>query len=875
MWFRTPSADRRLDAELRDHFDRLVGDYLAQGLDLGEARRRARLEFGGIGQLKEDCRDVQGRWLEDFARDLRYAARTLRRSPGFLAVSVLSLALGIGANSAVFSLINAVMLRPLPVEDPGRIVHITRLADNGRPIDVSYPLFQHFQDNMKSLSALAIEMESNPVIIIDGAEELVPAELVTGDHFRLLGLEPAAGRLLEPGDDASWPAVPAAVISYRYWERRFGRNPEVVGKTFNLYFANRAFTIVGVTPQRYYGTRPGRDPDLTLPVTMLVGEAQRREPTFNAFEMLGRLAPGATLAQANAELQVQWRAFQQSVAPALAAADRAQFLARRAIVLPGAHGLDRLRDDYSAALFVLMGIVGLVLLLACANLSGLLLARAAAREREISIRLAIGAGSGRLFRQFLTESLALAALGGSAGLLLARWFSATLVAMLTRNEPLQLSTAPDARVLAFTTAISLAACVLAGLAPGWHALHANLNPGLKQARMGGHPRLGKSLVVVQLAISMMLVVGAALFVATLARLHHVDRGIRTDSILTFRVRTNERYSPERRWTALGPMLDRLNATPGVASATVADMIPLSGGLWDRRVQVEGYHVRPDQTDNVAFNAVGPKYFATLGTPRLAGREFEPRDNVAAPPVAIVNQSFARRFFAGRSPLGRRVTSLNIPYEIVGVAGDARYQDLRQDILPTMYIPLLQRSGDSPSNYTFLVRVAAGDPMRLAPSLPQLVREVDAGLRIRAIQAYSEVVDGTIVTERILAALGGFFGLLALIVACLGIFGVTAFQVARRSGEIGLRIALGATRGGIVGLVLREVAALVVPGCLIGAAGALALTGLTRKMLYGVSPADPAVFVTAAVILAGAALAAGWLPARRASRVDPVIALRHE
>jgi predicted permease len=880
MWFRK-KAEAGLDAELRYHFERLVRESIAAGIGPDEARRRARLEFGGVEAIKEECRDVRRHWLEDFDKDLRYAARTLRRSPGFLIVSVLSLGLGIGANTAIFSLINAVMLRPLPVKDPGRLVQTTRLRPNGKPADVSYPLFQYFRDNMKSISGAAAEMESNPTIEIDGSEELVKAELVSGDHYSVLGITPCAGRLLERADDIISPAAPAAVISYQYWRRRFALNPAAIGKRITLQVQRGAggesesFTIVGVTPPNYEGTRLGTDPDITLPLVMMLNDEQRHEDTYNMLNMLARLAPGATIEQANSELQVLWRNFAQRVAASLPEKDRPIILSQRAAVLNAASGLGLPNNDYSDALLVLMGIVALVLLLACANLSGLLLARASSRQREISIRLAIGAGSGRLMRQFLTESLLLAVLGGASGLLLAHWFSNALITMMANGGTLLLSTTPDWRVLAFTAAISLASCVLAGLMPGLHALRVNVNPGLKQARAGNRQRLGKSLVVAQLSISMVLVVGASLFAGTLAKLYRVDRGLRTDGVLTFRLRTSERYPPDRRWTSIPALLDKLNVLPGVASASAVDVLPISGSLWDRNVQVEGYTFGPDENEGSAFNAIAPKYFATTGTPLVMGREFDQRDTKASAKVTIVNESFARYFFGPRSPLGHRVTSVNVAYQVVGVVKDAKYQDLRQEVMKTMYIPWTQRDGEQPSDYNFVARVSAGDPMRLVPALEELVRETDSGLRLRNPQTYSAVVDQSMVTERIMATLGGFFGLLALIVACLGVFGAMAFQVSQRVNEIGLRMALGAKPGGIVALILSEVTFLLVAGCLVGGAAALTLTGLTRKMLYGVTPTEPGIFALAAVILGAAAFTAGWLPAHRAARIDPMVALRHD
>jgi predicted permease len=868
MWFVKRDAESRLDAELRYHFDRMVRESIAAGMPPEEARRRARLEFGGLEQLKDDCRDVRGRWLKDFWKDLRYAARGLRRRPGFLLVSVLSLALGIGANTAIFSLIDAVMLRSLPVKEPERLVRIARVQPDGRPASVSYPLFLYFRDNLKSLSDAEAEMSSDPSIVLDGAEELVTGELVSGRHYATLGVEPAAGRLLEPADDTVSSSSPAAVISYRYWQRRFGLSPAAIGKTFAM--RERVFTIVGVTPPRYEGTRPGREPDITLPLAPMLTSDQRAEPTNNMLVMLGRLQPGVTAAQANAEVEVLWKGFLQTLAGQAPEKDRHRILAERAAALPASDGFNPLRTDYSRALLVLMGIAALVLLLACANMAGLLLARAASRMREISIRLAIGAGAGRLMRQFLAESFLLTLPGGGAGLLLAYGLSRVLVNMLANGGSLHLSTAPDWRVLAFTAAITLLACLLAGLAPGWHGPRANLNPA-----RAGHLRFGRLLVVGQLSISMVLVVGATLFVGTLVKLYGIDRGVRTEGVLIFGVRSNERYSRDRAWAAQAAVLDRLSALPGVTSASAAQVVPLSGGLWTRDIQVEGYTFRPGESDRVGFNVIAPRYFATVGTPLAGGREFDARDTDASPKVAIVNESFARYFFGGRSPLGRRVTSLKVPYEIVGVVKDAKYQELRGEPLKTMYIPWMQRDGDPPSSYKFLARVAAGSPMRLAPALEKMVPEADPGLRLRSPQTYTDLVDRSIVTERMMATLGGLFGLLALVVAGLGIFGVTAFQVSRRVNEFGLRMALGATRRGIVALIVGDVAAIVLSGCLVGGAVALLLTGLARTMLFGLSPTEPGIFALSALILGATALVAGWLPARRASRVDPMIALRHD
>jgi predicted permease len=469
----------------------------------------------------------------------------------------------------------------------------------------------------------------------------------------------------------------------------------------------------------------------------------------------------------------------------------------------------------------------------------------------------------------------LAALGGGAGLFLAYWFSRALVTMMANGGTLVLSVAPDWRVLAFTGAVSLLACVFAGLGPGLHAMRANLNPALKQSRSGGRRFLGQGLVIAQLSISMVLVVGATLFIGTLLRLYRTDRGLHTEGVLTFGVRSGQRYAADRSLAVQTALLKRLDALPGVKSASAAQVLPIAGGLWTRGVKVEGYTFRPDEDEDVGFNVIAPNYFATIGTPIVLGREFDSRDSDSAKRVAVVNESFARYFFGAQAPLGRHVTSVNVTYEIVGVVKDAKYESLKAPVRKTMYIPWMQRPGEQPGSYTYLARVAGGNPLRLAPSLERLVREADPALRLRTPRSYDEVVDQSIVSARMMATLGGFFGVLALVVACLGIFGLMAFQVSRRVNEVGVRMALGARRLDIQALVLRDVVIMLIFGSAIGSAVALALSGLAGKMLFGITAAEPGVFVFSGLVLGAAALSAAWLPALRASRIDPMAALRHE
>lgn len=870
---RKKSAESGLNAEVRFHMEKLAEEFIAAGMDPGEAARRARLEFGGVDQIKEECRDVRGRWLEDLGKDLRYTARTLRRSPGFLAVAVLSLAMGIGANTAIFSLINAVMLQPLPVPEPGRLVQITRLMSNGKPGMLSYPVFEYFRDRVKSISGGFAAMQSGHAIVLDGVEETLNGEQVSGSYFSVMGLEPAAGRLLDPADQLPSGGPLPAVVSYRYWQRRFALDPRAIGQT--LATRSRRFRIVGVMPARFQGVFRGRNLDLAVPLAPMLSEEQKRDASSTSLEFIARLKPGATREEAHAETQVLWEThLQVRAAEETDAKDRQRLLGQRAGAFNASTGINGLFWEYAEPLLVLMGIVALVLLLACANLAGLLLARAASRQREISIRLAMGAGRSRLIRQFLTESLVLATLGGASGLLLAGWLSRALVAMFANGGTLLLSVAPDWRVLAFTGAVSILACVLAGLAPGLHAMRANVNPALKEGR-GGHRRLGRALMVAQLSISMVLVVGAALFIGTLVKLYSSDRGFKSDGVLTFQVRAIQSYPAPRALAIQAALVDRLGTVPGVSSASAAHLLPISQNVWTVRVQVDGYRFRADEGEEVAFNVLAPKYFTAIGTPLLLGREFDTRDTAPSKKVAIVNESFARYFFAEGSALGRQVTSHGTAFEIVGVVRDSRYQDLRSGIIKTMYIPWTQQSGQQPSNYTYVARVTGGNPMSIAPALDRVLKEIDLGLRLQTPRTYAAIIDQSTVTERIMATLGGFFGLLALIVACLGIFGVMAFQVSRRINELGLRMALGASRADIMRLVLREVVVMALAGSVVGGAAALALAGLASKLLFGVKATESGVFALSAVVLSLAALGAAWLPARRASRIDPMAALRHE
>jgi predicted permease len=865
--------DPRVRDELRYHRDRLIEDYVAAGMDRAAAERRAFLEFGNVAHLEEQVRDARGRWLADLGQDVRYAVRLLTRNRVFAGVAVLSLALGIGANAAIFSVINAVMLRPLPVAQPDRLVLVSRVNQEGRPLWMPFRLVELLRDQLKSVSGIAAFGTLRQTVVIDGQDELVNLDMVSGSYFDVLGVQPALGRLLAPSDDVIAPAAPAVVIGDLFWRRRFGGSPDVIGKAVTL--RNRIFTIVGVTPAGFPSVRPDRTPALVFPLQTMLTDEQRQTVDNNVLMVVARRAPGATVARTNAEVQALYGGFLQMHAAERREKDRPAILRQRAAAIAAPDGFNPFRYEYRRSLLILMGSVGLVLLLACVNLSGLLLARAAARQREIAIRLAIGAGRGRLVRQFLAESLVLAAIGGGIGLLAAGWLAARLFALFVNGRDLVMSVAPDWHVVAFTAAVAAACCVLAGLAPALHAVRGGVTPALKEVRARGTGRLGKALVVAQLTMSMILLVGAALFIGTLIKLQTVERGFDARGVVIVNVRSAQPYPAARIPAVKSALLERLTTMPGAQSASATQVLPVGGGLWDRNVQVEGYWFRDDESDSVAFNAIAPDYFTAIRTPLVSGREFDVHDTATSQRVAIVNDSFVRYFFRDGPAVGRHVTSVGVTYEIVGVVRDAKYQNLRDPVTRTMYIPWTQREGDlQPSTFAYIVRVA-GDPRQLMSDLDRVVRDADPALRVQSARPYTDVIDESIGTERTMATLGSVFGALAMLVAALGLFGLLAFQVARRTNEIGVRMALGAGRGSLMLLVLRDVAVMVACGIALGWAGAAMAAGFARSLLFDLTPTDPVVFAVAAGALALTALLAAWLPAHRAAHVDPLAALRHE
>jgi putative ABC transport system permease protein len=863
---------RDIDEELESH----IADAIADGRDPAEARRA----FGAPLRQREASRDIRRVvWLGDWLMDLRYAVRTLRRQPGFLIAAVLSLALGIGANTAIFSLIDAVLLRALPVSEPDRLVQLTRIYANGHTgTSFSWPLFQYLQESTHTFSGMFAQANDVSRIDIDlqGTAERVTAAMVSGTYYPVLGLTPGAGRLLSAEDDGPGAAA-AAVISDQYWQRRFARDPSAIGRVFRLN--NVPVTIVGVTPPEFFGTLPGTSPDMTLPLSMMAStggyEAWRESDGFNFLSVMARLEPGTPSAQAAADARAVFLGRMQALAGQTRnESARRRLLQQRVDLAPARNGFNSLREEFSRPLLILMVIVGLVLLLACVNLSALLFARAAARRREIIVRCAIGAGRGRLIRQLLTESLVLATLGSAAGIVLAIWFSSALVTMMANGGTLILPRTPDWRLLIFAVGITLATSLLVGLVPSLHAARVDLRLGAQSTRSSTRRRLGDALVIGQIAISLVLVVGATLFVGTLIKLYSTNAGFRPQGVLTFRLDTKEKPDNPHRLAVESDLLQQIERMPGVEAASAARILFISGGGWNGPVRVEGRTPAPNNDEAlVDFNAVGPGFFETTGTPIVAGRDFDARDAQSGR-VAIVNQSFAKSYFPDRSPLGRHMSIAGEAdqYEIVGVAGDAKYLDLKEAFPPTAYVALGQKRQNAT---TLLVHTVGGNPLSIVPEVEALLHNIDPAMRLGRVSTFQEHIDQSILTERIMATLGAFFGVLALIVACLGIFGVMAFQVAQRTREFGVRMALGATRRRVTTLVLRDVCVIVIVGSAIGTAAAAGLARVIKAFLFGVETTDPGVFLFAIALLAVASLSAGYIPARRAARVDPMVALRHE
>jgi putative ABC transport system permease protein len=835
-------------------------------------------------------------FVETLGSDARLALRSLRKSPGFTAIVVGTIALGIGANAAIFGLIDQVLLRPLPVADPGRLVvldapgpfsgHSSTTSPTLTP--VSHPMFEGLRDRTTGLAGAFAHRETDIHLAVGDQAENATADLVSGAFFQVLGVQPALGRLLSPDDDRAG-APPVVVLADRVFRARFGGDPQVIGRT--VHVNSHPMTVVGVAPPGFHGVEVGAAVDVFVPLarqpevlptgTTILGSWRTRWLT-----VMARLAPGVSRAEAQTAANVVYAQLLQEDAATVVSSQtersRREFLAKRLALLPGARGTSGLREETRTPLLALMGMVALVLLIACANVANLLLARGSGRQKELAVRLALGAGRARLLRQMLVESLLLSAFGGALGLVLAAWTGRALIAALPFGEAARtLSAEPDLRVALFALALSVLTGLVFGLLPALQATRLPVGPALKSEARGasGAPaqfRFRRALVVAQIALSLLLLVGAGLFTRSLANLRTQDPGFRTERLVTFRVDPSlSGYEPARRLAVLDRLREALLAEPGVRAASLADTPLLANSDNSSTVLVEGYTAREDEDMNPNFNRVGPDFFATMGMPLLRGRDLTDADRLGATKVAVVNETFARYFFGNADPLGRRFGRARdkvADVEIVGVVKDSQSMSLRETPPRFVYVAAAQQAGLG--EMTFYVRTA-GDPAQLAARVPGLVRGVDPALPVTNLRTMQAQIRESLAVDRMAAALSAAFGLLATVLAALGLYGVMAYAVSLRTREIGIRMALGALRGDVVRMVLRDVGVLVAAGIALGLPAGYGLGRLIESQLFRMTARDPLAFGIATAALVLAALAAGYLPARRATRVDPLTALRAE
>ncbi len=892
-------GDADLNDEIQAHLDMLATEHVRGSLPPAAARAAARREFGGVDQMKEIYRDQRGLpFFDTLAQDFRYAVRQLGRNPGFTSAVVLTLALGIGANAAVFNLLEAILLKPLPVSNPQELVVFAAQTGGETDYAFSYRLFQVFRASGQLRDVLASGRFRVSIDVGGGAEPTIAGQLISGNYYTLLGVRPALGRLLLPDDDGAPGVRAVAVLSDGYWRRRFGRDPGVVGKLVRLN--GYPFTIVGVAAPEFFGTRVGESPDVTVPLAMQMQAMPDRPDSLLAgdganqfwLELMGRPRSDVPEAHAEAALRV---IFDREMADLRAhAGPKAAALGSPRLALEaGSTGLSDLRRRFSRPLMVLAAVVALVLLVACANVANLLLARAAARRREMAVRVALGAGRARLVRQLLTENLVLACLSGGVGLLLAWWTSGSLSALVASDQFQSLDAHPDLRVLVFTLGISLATGLVFGVAPAWRACGIDPNTALKERGDRGSGRrwwfsAGAPLVVAQVAVSLVLLVGAGLFVRTLMNLRNLDLGFETAHVLTLRLEpqgSNQKRSNQVHFMELyAGLLERVRALPGVRAASLTGATPLGnenpvGGP----IAVPGYVPHQGEDMRVGMMQIYPGYFSTLGIPVLAGREFDPADNITQPPrppapgnpiKVVVNKTMANRFFSGSNAVGREFNSLGVfVYQIIGVVEDAHERGLRDAVSP-IYYAAYTNAPTGRGQMTLVVRTT-GDPHQLVPTVRQLAREIDVNMPMLNVETIAERVEASTRQEGFVALLAGVFGALALLMAAIGLYGVMSYTVARRTNEIGIRMALGAGRSEVLWMVLRGSLGLIAAGLAIGLPLALGASRLVAGLLFGLQATDPATMAAAIVVMTAVGATAGYVPARRAADVAPTVALRHE
>jgi len=835
--------------------------------------------------------------MTTFLQDLRYAVRSFRKSPGFAFIAVATLALGIGANAAIFAIVDRVLLTLLPVRNPKELVLLRSpgpsqghaWSDGDGASSFSYPLYRDLRDSNTVFTGLLAEYPFDASVSARGGTERAAGELVSGNYFEVLGVPASLGRSLTAQDDRSPGAHPETVLSHGYWKRRFGNDPSVLNKT--IVVNGLPLTIVGVAPAGFSGIQPGRPADLFVPMMM---KAQMTpfwngldDPKDRWVQMVGRLKPGLSPVRAQTEIQVTYRPLLEAQLPLMTGWDdnrRRQFLDKKMLLVAGGHGRAVLREGYEKPLVSLMGMVLVVLLIACSNLAGLLAARGAARQREYGIRLAIGASRMQLLRQSIVECLLFAFAGGALGLLVAAWTLHTLLAAFPPDADLrQVAAQIDPRVLGFAALVSLTAGIFFGVSPALRA--ARLDPARTLRGQGRGTvsaardvlRFRQGLVIAQVALTLVLLVGAGLFVSSLQNLGRVDLGLKPDRVLGFSIAPKlNAYSAPRAADLARRLTEAVATLPGVRSVSAAELSTLTDDTSGTNVAIEGAKSDPSDT-RVLYNRIGPEYFATLGIPLVAGREIAWTDDAGAPKVAVINEVMAVRFFPGRNPLGARLAfgrGLDAPPDttIVGIVRNSKSAQVSEKEGPFLYLPYLQDA--KLGHLTFYVR-AANDPTLLASAIREQVRRLDPQLPIHDVKSLRAQISDSLVTQRLIMLLSAAFGGLAALLAALGIYGVLAFSVAQRRQEIGVRIALGAEPSTVRGLIFSEVARFLLSGAAIGLPAAYALGRAVESILYGVHAADFRIFAIGAALMAGVALAAAYPSARRAAATNPIDALRSE
>jgi putative ABC transport system permease protein len=876
--------ERDLDSELRAHLEMAANDARARGESADAARLAALREFGNRDLVKETTRDIWGRNpFHGMGGDLRAGLRTFRKNPSFAAIVVLTLALGIGANTAIFSLVDAVMLRSLPVSHPEELVQVTM---SGGADEMTNPIWEQLRDRQDVFSGLLAYNAPRFNLAQGGEAHYVRGSWVSGQYFSTLGVQPAAGRTLVAADDVRGCAA-TAVLDYDFWQRQYGGAPGALSQSISL--DGHPFQILGVAARGFTGIDVGSSVDVFVPIcaepVMHGASASQLDQRLSWWlKVVGRPKPGVDAQRAVARLKILAPAIFTATIPSSLLPDRQrEYAADTFEIKPAAGGISELRVQVQQSLKVLMAVVCLLLLIACANVANLLLARAANRQKEIAVRMAVGAGRWRLIRQLLVESAVLAAAGAALGILFAQWGSRLLVGLLSSaGQQVFLDLTMDARVLGFTVGVSALAAILFGLAPAWRATRVEPQAAMKVNGRGvaeGQSRFGpgKALVSAQVAISLVLVVGAALMLTTFWNLLALNPGFERDHVLIVRTDLrNARFPVSRLEQSFEEMRQRLAAIPGVRSASFSNQTPVNTGGQNAMIQVDGFQPKQRRDSMVMLNFTSPGFFATLGTPLLAGRDFDARDATGTGRVAVINETAARKYFSSLEVLGRSFR-LGFPapnqlVQVVGLVKDAKYRSLREEPRPIAYLPSAQDSDIHPF-INFELR-AAGPAANLAPAVKEAIAEVNPQIALEFRTLEAQVAE-SLARERLMATLSGFFGGLALLLPTVGLYGVISHNMARRRNEIGIRMALGADRSRVLLMALADVAVVVGLGLAAGLGASLAVTKYVASFLYGVTATDTRTLVSAAVLFAAVAAIAGYLPARRASLVDPMVALREE